>query len=151
MDDVRFMRCALVEARAAADRGEVPVGAVVVREGTIVGRGHNLRESTDDPLAHAELMAIAEAARATGHWRLIGCTLYVTLEPCAMCAGALVNSRVERLVYGARDPKTGFVGSLGDLVRDPRLNHRLEVSEGVLAEECGKLLAGFFAGLRARR
>lgn len=145
------MRQALVEARAAAVRGEVPVGAVVVREGTIVGRGHNLRESTDDPLAHAELMAIAEAARATGHWRLIGCTLYVTLEPCAMCAGALVNSRVERLVYGARDPKAGFVGSLGDLVRDPRLNHRLEVSEGVLAEECGKLLAGFFAGLRARR
>lgn len=151
MDDVIFMRQALVEARAAAVRGEVPVGAVVVREGTIVGRGHNLRESTDDPLAHAELMAIAEAARATGHWRLIGCTLYVTLEPCAMCAGALVNSRVERLVYGARDPKAGFVGSLGDLVRDPRLNHRLEVSEGVLAEECGKLLAGFFAGLRARR
>lgn len=145
------MRQALVEARAAAGRGEVPVGAVVVREGTIVGRGHNLRESTNDPLAHAELKAIAEAARATGHWRLIGCTLYVTLEPCAMCAGALVNSRVERLVYGARDPKAGFVGSLGDLVRDPRLNHRLEVSEGVLAEECGKLLAGFFAGLRARR
>lgn len=145
------MRQALVEARAAAGRGEVPVGAVVVREGTIVGRGHNLRESTDDPLAHAELLAIAEAARTTGHWRLIGCTLYVTLEPCAMCAGALVNSRVERLVYGARDPKAGFVGSLGDLVRDPRLNHRLEVSEGVLAEECGKLLAGFFAGLRARR
>lgn len=145
------MRQALAEARAAAGRGEVPVGAVVVRGGTIVGRGHNLRESTNDPLAHAELMAIAEAARATGHWRLIGCTLYVTLEPCAMCAGALVNSRVERLVYGARDPKAGFVGSLGDLVRDPRLNHRLEVSEGVLAEECGKLLAGFFAGLRARR
>lgn len=145
------MRQALVEARAAAGRGEVPVGAVVVREGTIVGRGRNLRESTDDPLAHAELLAIAEAARAIGHWRLIGCTLYVTLEPCAMCAGALVNSRVERLVYGARDPKAGFVGSLGDLVRDPRLNHRLEVSEGVLAEECGKLLAGFFAGLRARR
>lgn len=151
MGDVRFMRRALVEARAAAGRGEVPVGAVVVREGTVVGRGHNLRESTNDPLAHAELMAIAEAARATGHWRLIGCTLYVTLEPCAMCAGALVNSRVERLVYGARDPKAGFVGSLGDLVRDPRLNHRLEVSEGVLAEECGKLVAGFFAGLRARR
>lgn len=151
MDDVRFMRQALVEARAAAGRGEVPVGAVVVREGTIVGRGHNLRESTNDPLAHAELKAIAEAARATGHWRLIGCTLYVTLEPCAMCAGALVNSRVERLVYGARDPKAGFVGSLGDLVRDPRLNHRLEVSEGVLAEDCGKLLASFFAGLRARR
>lgn len=145
------MRQALVEARAARGRGEVPVGAVVVREGTIVGRGHNLRESTNDPLAHAELMAIAEAARTTGHWRLIGCTLYVTLEPCAMCAGALVNSRVERLVYGARDPKAGFVGSLGDLVRDARLNHRLEVSEGVLAEECGKLLAGFFAGLRARR
>lgn len=151
MDDADFMREAIAEAEAARSRGEVPVGAIVVREGEIVGRGHNLRESTGDPLAHAELLAIAEAARATGHWRLIGCTLYVTLEPCAMCAGALVNSRVERLVYGARDPKAGFVDSLGDLVRDPRLNHRLEVHEGVLAEECGKLLAGFFAGLRARR
>lgn len=151
MGDVKFMREALAEARAAASLGEVPVGAVAVREGAIVGRGHNLRESTNDPLAHAELLAIAEAARTTGHWRLIGCTLYVTLEPCAMCAGALVNSRVERLVYGARDPKAGFVGSLGDLVRDSRLNHRLAVTEGVLAEDCGKLLEDFFAGLRARR
>lgn len=151
IDDTAFMREALVEARVAAGLGEVPVGAVVTRGGEVVGRSHNLRESGSDPLAHAELLAIAEAARATGHWRLLGCTLYVTLEPCAMCAGALVNSRVERLVYGARDPKAGFVASLGNLVQDPRLNHRLEVTEGVLAEDCGKLLADFFAGLRSRR
>ncbi|MGH9382264.1 MAG: tRNA adenosine(34) deaminase TadA [Thermoanaerobaculia bacterium] len=151
MGDADFMRAAIAEAEAARLRGEVPVGAVVVRDEEIVGRGHNLRESTNDPLGHAELVAIREAARRTGHWRLLGCTLYVTLEPCAMCAGALVASRVERLVFGARDPKAGFVRSLGNLVEDPRLNHRMEVSEGVLGEECGKLLAGFFAGLRARR
>ncbi len=144
------MRTALAEAGAAAALGEVPVGAVVVREGEVVGRGHNRREIDQDPLAHAELLAIREAARRLGSWRLVGCTMYVTLEPCAMCAGALVNSRVERLVFGARDPKAGYCGSLGDLVRDPRLNHRLEVVGGVLAEECGRLLSSFFEELRGR-
>ncbi len=147
-NDGYWMAQALAEARQAAALGEVPIGAVVVRDGAIVGRGHNRREIDGDPLAHAELLAIAEAARATAGWRLDGCTLYVTLEPCAMCAGALVNSRVERLVFGARDPKAGFCGSLGDLVRDRRLNHRLSVTGGVLADECGDLLKEFFAELR---
>jgi tRNA(adenine34) deaminase len=129
----------------------VPVGAVVVKGGEVVGRGYNRREVGGDPLAHAEILAIAEAARTTGHWRLEGCTLYVTLEPCAMCAGALVNSRVERLVFGAMDPKAGFCGSLGNLVADQRLNHRLRVTSGVLAEECGELLREFFARLRRER
>ncbi len=147
-NDGYWMAQALAEARQAAALGEVPIGAVVVRDGAIVGRGHNRREIDGDPLAHAELLAIAEAARATAGWRLDGCTLFVTLEPCAMCAGALVNSRVERLVFGARDPKAGFCGSLGDLVRDRRLNHRLSVTGGVLADECGDLLKEFFAELR---
>ncbi len=148
MDDQRWMREALVDARRAEALGEVPIGAVVVRDGRVIGRGHNLRESRGDPLAHAELEAIAEAARAVKGWRLSGCTLFVTLEPCAMCAGALVNGRVDRLVFGARDPKAGFCGSLGDLVRDPRLNHRLEVRAGVLEAESSRLLRDFFSGLR---
>lgn len=148
--DHDFMGLALAEADRAAALGEVPVGAVVVREGTVVGRGYNRREIDGDPLAHAEILALHQAAHATEGWRLIGCTLYVTLEPCAMCAGALVNARVERLVFGARDPKAGFCGSLGDLVREPRLNHRLEVVVGVRGEECSALLKGFFAELRRR-
>ncbi len=150
MEDRDWMAEALAEARRAAALGEVPIGAVVVRDGAVIGRGHNRRELDGDPLAHAELLALAEAAAATDGWRLLDTTLYVTLEPCAMCAGALVNSRVPRLVYGAADPKAGYCGSLGDLVRDPRLNHRLEVVAGVLAEECGDLLRSFFAGLRGR-
>ncbi len=143
------MEAALDEARAAAAAGEVPVGAVVVSAGgELLARAHNRRERDGDPLAHAELLAIRQAARAVGGWRLIGSTLYVTLEPCAMCAGALVLARVGRLVYGAADPKAGWCGSLGDLVRDPRLNHRLEVSGGVLAGASAELLKGFFAGLR---
>ncbi len=130
--------------------GEVPVGAVVVRGDEIVGRGHNRREVDGDPLAHAELLAIREASETVGGWRLNGCTLYVTLEPCAMCAGALVNSRIDRLVFGAHDPKAGYCGSLGDLVRDSRLNHRLGVEAGVLGEECGDLLKRFFETLRSR-
>ena len=148
MTDREWMEEALDEARRAAAAGEVPVGAVVVKDGRVIGRGHNRREADQDPLAHAELIAIAEAARALGSWRLEGCSLYVTLEPCPMCAGALVASRVERLVYGTEDPKAGFCGSLGDLVRDPRLNHRLEVESGVLAEEGGALLREFFGSLR---
>ena len=149
MDDTIRMRQALEQAERAARRGEIPVGAVVVREGETIGEGYNRRETDNDPLAHAELIAIRRAARVVGGWRLVGCTLYVTLEPCAMCAGALVNSRVERLVFGTRDPKAGFCGSLGDLVTDRRLNHRLEVTEGVLADECADLLRDFFATLRS--
>jgi len=149
MDDTRWMEEALAEARRAADLGEVPVGAVVVYGGRILGRGHNRRETLEDPLAHAEFLALAEASRSIEGWRLSGCTLYVTLEPCAMCAGALVNSRIDRLVYGARDPKAGFCGSLGDLVRDPRLNHRLEVTAGILETESATLLREFFGALRS--
>ncbi len=144
------MREALGEARRAAALGEVPVGAVVVRRGRAIGRGHNRRHTDGDPLAHAEMRALAQAAEEVGDWRLEGCTIYVTLEPCAMCAGALVNARVERLVFGAGDPKAGFCGSLGDLVRDPRLNHQLQVTAGVLERQCSALLREFFAALRAR-
>ena len=151
MDDRHWMRVALEQARRAAALGEVPVGAVVVRGDELLGAGHNRREVDGDPLAHAELLALRQAAMAVEGWRLVGCMMVVTLEPCAMCAGALVNSRVERLVYGAADPKAGFCGSLGDISRDPRLNHRLEVVSGVMAEECGELLRDFFRGLRVTR
>lgn len=148
------MQEALAEARRAAEIGEVPIGAVIVREGEagqeIVGRGHNRREVDRDPLAHAEILAIRQAAERVGGWRLTGCTMYVTLEPCAMCAGALVNSRIERLVWGAPDPKAGWCGTLGNLVQDPRLNHRLEMTAGVLEEDSAALLRGFFASLRKR-
>jgi len=149
--DLDFQRQALREAETAAALGEVPIGAVVVRDGEVVGRGHNRRETDGDPLAHAEILALRQAAQATAGWRLLGCTLYATLEPCAMCAGALVAARVGRLVFGAYDPKGGFCGTLGDLVRDPRLNHRLEVVGGVLEEECSALLRGFFAEVRRKR
>jgi tRNA(adenine34) deaminase len=147
-EDQVWMLAALAEARRAAEIGEVPIGAVVVREGELVGRGHNRREIDGDPLAHAELLALREAAALIPGWRLSGCTMYVTLEPCAMCAGALVNSRIDRLVYGAADPKGGWCGTLGNLVQDPRLNHRLEVTAGVLEAESAALLTGFFALLR---
>ena len=149
-EDQVWMMEALAEARRAAEIGEVPIGAVVVRDGVVVGRGHNRRETDGDPLAHAEILAIRQAASVVGGWRLAGCTMYVTLEPCAMCAGALVNGRVERLVYGAPDPKAGYCGTLGSIVQDPRLNHRLEVTAGVLEEESAALLRGFFASLRKR-
>lgn len=143
------MRSALVEARRALPAGDVPVGAVVLdAAGALLGTGFNRREADDDPTAHAEVLALRAAARAVGSWRLSGCTLVVTLEPCTMCAGAAVLSRVERIVFGAFDPKAGAVGSLWDVVRDPRLNHRPEVVAGVLAEECGALLRAFFAGQR---
>ncbi|MDQ3265063.1 MAG: tRNA adenosine(34) deaminase TadA [Myxococcota bacterium] len=149
--DDAFMAEALELARRAAQLGEVPVGAVTVYEGRIIGRGYNRREIDRDPLAHAELLAITEARLALGVWRLSGVTLYVTLEPCAMCAGALVQSRVDRLVFGANDPKAGAVGSLYDLARDTRHNHRLEVTSGVLEEACGGILKDFFRGLRAQK
>ena len=148
MTDEDWMLLALEEARHAAGLGEVPIGAVVTRDEMVVGCGFNRRERDQNPLGHAEIEAIGKAARSTGSWRLTTCTLYVTLEPCAMCAGAIVNSRVARLVFGARDPKAGFVGSLGNLVQDPRLNHRASVTEGILAAECSELLTSFFANLR---
>jgi tRNA(adenine34) deaminase len=143
------MRAALDEARAALGSGDVPIGAVVLDpEARVIGRGHNLRERDGDPTGHAELVACRDAARALGTWRLEGCTLVVTLEPCTMCAGAVVLSRLERLVFGAYDAKAGAVGSLWDVVRDRRLNHRPEVVGGVLAQECTELLDDFFARQR---
>lgn len=140
------MRSALAEAALAPASGDVPVGAVVLgADGTLLGRGHNAREATGDPTAHAELLALREAAAAVGEWRLAGCTLVVTLEPCTMCAGALVLARVARVVYGAVDPKAGAAGSLWDVLRDRRLNHRPEVLGGVLAADCAAVLRAFFA------
>lgn len=142
------MREALAEAEAARQIGEVPIGAVVVRDGVIVARAHNLRESGQDGTAHAEILAIRQAGQAVGGWRLSGCTLYVTVEPCPMCAGALVQSRVDHLVFGAADPKAWADRSLQEIVQNPGLNHRLEVTGGILAEECSSLMKQFF---RARR
>ena len=138
------MAQALAEARLAADEGEVPIGAVVVADGRVVGRGRNARERLRDPTAHAEILALQEASRALESWRLSGATMYATLEPCPMCAGALVNARIDRLVYGVADPKAGAVDTLFDLVRDRRLNHRVQVASGVLAQECGDILREFF-------
>jgi tRNA(adenine34) deaminase len=144
------MRAALTEAEAAGQGNDVPVGAVVVdASGTVIGRGRNVREVSHDPTGHAELVALREAAAARGQWRLDGCTLVVTLEPCTMCAGAVVLARLDRLVFGAPDPKAGAVGSLWDVVRDRRLNHRPEVVPGVLATECADLLRDFFRSRRA--
>ncbi len=146
--DEKFMREALAEARAAAAVGEVPIGAVVVRAGEIVARAHNRRELDQDPSAHAEFAALCAAARSLGRWRLSDCTVYVTLEPCCMCAGLMVNARVGRCVYGAADAKAGALGSLYDLNADSRLNHRFNVTAGVLADECREVLSGYFSGLR---
>jgi tRNA(adenine34) deaminase len=146
--DELWMRVALEEAAAAEALGEVPVGAVIVRGGELVARGHNLTHTHQDPSAHAEMVAIRRAAQATGHWRLLDCTLYVTLEPCSMCSGAIVLARIPRLVYAAPDPKAGMCGSLENLVQHPRLNHRVQKKAGVLAQEAGDVLRAFF---RARR
>ena len=146
--DERFMRLALDEARVAAEAGDVPVGAVVARGDEVLGRAGNARERDQDPTAHAETRALRRAAAALSSWHLEGCAIYVTLEPCAMCAGALVLARIDRLVFGAPDPKAGFAGSLGDLVRDPRLNHAVQVTGGVLEEECGEVLRAFFRDRR---
>ena len=144
------MSLALAEARLAGAEGEVPVGAIVVASGQIVGRGRNGRERLEDPTAHAELAALRAAARTLGRWRLSGCALYVTLEPCFMCAGALVNARLDRLVFAAKDPKAGAVGSLADVCRDARLNHQLAVTGGVMEVECGALLRDFFRQRRKK-
>lgn len=142
--DQHFMRLALAEAAAAAVEDEVPIGAVIVHEGQVLAAAHNQREQLRDPTAHAEMIAITQAATTLDSWRLENCTLYVTLEPCPMCAGAIVQSRVKRVVYGADDPKAGAVKTLYQLLEDTRLNHRAEVAAGVLAEECSRVLSEFF-------
>jgi tRNA(adenine34) deaminase len=149
-EDEKWMRQALAEAKLALKKDEVPVGAVVVYEDRIIGRGHNQVETLKDPTAHAEIIAIGAAAGYLDSWRLSGASLYVTLEPCAMCAGALVLGRVDRLVFGAKDPKTGACGSLFNIVQDLRLNHQIQVAFGVLEEECNHLLQAFFERLRRK-
>ena len=146
--DDYFMRLALREAERALEHDDVPIGAVLVRDGELLAAAHNERELRQDPTAHAEIIALREAARVVGSWRLLDTVVYVTLEPCAMCAGALVLARVPRVVYGASDPKAGACGSVLDVLGEPRLNHRPEVAGGLLAQECGELLSGFFASRR---
>lgn len=148
MEDQKWMGEALAEAAKAADIGEVPIGAVIVKDGGIVGRGHNRREADKDPTFHAEMIAIREAARRLGGWRLAGCTLYVTIEPCPMCAGAILMARIDRAVYGAADPKAGCAGTLYDLLTDKRFNHRSEVTAGVREAECGAIIREFFQNKR---
>ena len=149
--DVAFMTQALLLAREGQAAGEVPVGAVVVKDGEIIGRGFNAPISRHDPSAHAEMVALRDAAQRLGNYRLPGCELYVTLEPCAMCAGAIMHARIARVVFGARDPKTGAAGSVVDLFGEERLNHHAVVEGGVMAEECGALLSEFFAARRGRQ
>lgn len=150
-NDNYWMGLAIRRGFLAGERGEVPIGAVIVRDGHVVGSGYNLRESAHDPTAHAELIAIRKAARRNGSWRLTGCTVYVTLEPCLMCMGAMVLARIDRLVYGCRDPKGGAAGTLYDVSDDPRLNHRFPVVAGVREDECSRMLTEFFAALRLRK
>jgi tRNA(adenine34) deaminase len=147
-DHEHFMHIALNEARMAAESGEVPVGTVIERGGEVIAVAGNEREERKDPTAHAEMIAIREAAKLLGGWRLFGCTIYVTIEPCPMCAGAIYQARIERLVYGAPDDKAGAAGTLMDITRDPRLNHQTEVVPGVLAKDCAALLKDFFSGRR---
>jgi tRNA(adenine34) deaminase len=149
-EDEHWMQEAIHQACQAEAMGEVPIGAVIVRHGIIVGAGFNLRETNHDPTAHAEMIAIKQASEALGAWRLLECTLYVTLEPCPMCAGAILQSRVERVVYGASDPKAGCVGTLMDLLQDSRFNHASPWTSGVLREQCAALLTNFFRRLRSR-
>ncbi|RCW60859.1 MULTISPECIES: tRNA adenosine(34) deaminase TadA [Halanaerobium] len=150
-DDIKYMKMALAEARKAYQRAEVPIGAVVVCDDQVVGRGFNLREQTQDPTSHAEMIALREAAANEASWRLEDCQLYVTLEPCPMCAGAILQSRIKRLVYGASDPKAGAVKSLYQLLNDERFNHQVEVEAGVMEAESAQLLKDFFRDLRKRK
>lgn len=150
-DDYHFMKLAIEEAKKAEKIKEVPIGAIVVKEGEVIASAYNLRETKHRAIAHAELLAIDEACRKLGAWRLSGCTLYVTLEPCPMCAGAIIQSRIDRVVFGANDPKGGCVGSIYNLLSEPKFNHQCEVQSGVMAEECGELLSNFFRELRLQR
>ena len=145
------MQFAIEEAKKAEQIGEVPIGAILVKDGEIVGKGYNLREINHDPTAHAEMVAIREACERLGAWRLLDCTLYVTLEPCPMCAGAIVQSRIKRVVYGTGDPKAGCAGTLMNLLQDPRFNHETELTSGILQSECSELLTSFFRNLRNKR
>ena len=145
------MRAAIDQANIALENDDVPVGAVIVCENKIIARGYNQRQQLNDPTAHAEIIALTAAAEHIGHWRLLNCTIYVTLEPCPMCAGALVLARIDRLVFGCDDPKTGACGSLYNIVQDNRLNHRLEITKGVLADDCSKILQDFFGIKRQRK
>ncbi|PTI76899.1 tRNA-specific adenosine deaminase [Staphylococcus succinus] len=149
--DQFYMKVAIAEAEKAGAIGEVPIGAVIVKDDEVIVRAHNLRESLQDPTAHAEHIAIQKAAALCGNWRLEGCTLYVTLEPCVMCAGSIVMSRIPHVVYGAKDPKGGCAGSLMDLLQESRFNHRATVKTGVLEEECGQLLKKFFKNIRKNK
>ena len=150
-EDATYMQAAIAEAQLARAKGEVPIGAVIVHQGQVIGRGHNLRETSNDPTSHAEMVAIRRAAQVIGHWRLLDTTLYVTLEPCVMCMGAIILARIPRLVYACRDPRAGAVGSIYDFSCDERFNHNVEVTEGVLADECSAMLSGFFQELRTGR
>jgi tRNA(adenine34) deaminase len=149
MDDEKWMRAALDEALHALEHNDVPIGAVAIRDGVMIGSGHNCRERDQDPTAHAEMIALRQAAQAVGHWRLEGVTLYSTLEPCAMCAGAMVLARLPRLVYATADPKAGASGSVLNILQHPLLNHHVEVQSGLLADESARYLRAFFAALRA--
>ncbi|GIP19015.1 tRNA-specific adenosine deaminase [Paenibacillus montaniterrae] len=149
--DEFWMREAIAEAKKAERLGEVPIGAVVVKEGVIIGRGHNLRETQHNPISHAEIIAIQQASQVLDAWRLLDCTLYVTLEPCPMCAGAIVQSRIKRVVFGTHDPKAGCAGTLMNLLQEPRFNHETELTGNVLQEECADLLTQFFRALRLQR
>jgi tRNA(adenine34) deaminase len=151
LEHEHWMREAIAEARRAEALREVPIGAVIVRNGEIIGRGHNLRETSKDPTLHAEMIAIRKASDKLDAWRLLDCTLYVTLEPCPMCAGAIVQSRLPRVVFAAPDPKAGCAGTLMNLLQEDRFNHRAEVIEGVLQEECSAMLSDFFRGLRSKK
>ena len=147
--DPAFMEQALAEAQKAWQLDEVPIGAVVVRNGTVIGRGHNLREKGKDPTLHAEMIAIRQASAALGGWRLMDCDLYVTVEPCPMCAGAILQARIQKVIFGARDPKAGCAGSLYNLLDDPRFNHRAEVMEGILEDRCSRILKDYFRRKRS--
>jgi len=150
-DDMLWMREAIDEARLAESKAEVPIGAVIVKDGVVIGRGHNLRESTADPTAHAEMIAIRQASETLAAWRLTDCDLYVTLEPCPMCAGAILQARIRRVVYGTPDPKAGCAGTLMNLLQDSRFNHVTEVTAGPLQEECAAMLTNFFRKLRKKQ
>lgn len=150
-DNERYMRYALREAQAAMESGEVPVGCVIVHQGELIAKGRNQRELLNDPTAHAEIIAITAAAAHLNSWRLEDCKLYVTLEPCPMCAGAIINSRIPEVYFGAHDPKAGCCGSLMNLLTDTRFNHRPQVTSGILADECGAILTGFFRAIRAQQ
>lgn len=150
-DDFSFMKLAIEEAKKAEAINEVPIGAIIVKDGVVISSAYNLRETDQRAIAHAELLAIDDACKKLNTWRLTGCTLYVTLEPCPMCAGAIIQSRVDRVVFGASDPKAGCVGSIYNLLSEPKFNHRCEVEKGIMAEECGDLLTNFFRQLRKKK